>query len=147
MQNLLRDFPITTKIKVEWRNMDSGRHVHNMIYVGWTESSRVDYFESMNFSIVPVSGTGVIVGYLDCKYIVPITYPDMVIAATRAINYGKDHVWIETYLFSKKLNCVAAISKQKMVFYDFINRTKMEMPEDFLAKMEALEEREIPEIE
>ncbi len=143
MQRLLREFPIATKIKVEWRNMDSGRHVHNMIYIGWIESSRVDYFEAIGFNVVPTSGTGVVVGTIECKYIMPVTYPDMIIAATRAVSYGTHHVWIETHIFSKKHNRVAAIAKQKMVFYDFQGICKMPMPEGFVKKMEALEDRSI----
>jgi acyl-CoA thioester hydrolase len=146
MKDLIKDFPVMTEIKVEWRDMDAAGHVHNVKYLGYVESGRVAYFEALDFDVAPKTGTGVVVATIDCKYIFPVMYPDNVVLANRAVNYGEHHVSLETHLFSKKYNRIIAISNQKLVFYDFENTCKMKMPEGFLEKMEVLEVRKIPEL-
>lgn len=146
MKDLIKDFPVTTEIKVEWRDMDAAGHVHNVKYLGYVESGRIAYFEALNFDVAPKTGTGVVVASIDCKYIFPVTYPDNVVLASRAINFGKFHISLEIHLFSKKYNRIVAISNQKMVFYDFENTCKMKMPDDFLEKMEVLEGKKITNI-
>ena len=141
MEDLIKNFAVTTEIKVEWRDMDAAGHVHNVKYLGFVESGRVTYFETLDFDVVPKTGTGVVVAAIDCKYIFPVTYPDNLVLATRAINYGEHHISLETHLFSKKHKRIVAISNQKMVFYDFENTCKMKMPEDFLEKLEKLESK------
>lgn len=138
MKDLLKDFPVTTEIKIEWRDMDAAGHVHNVKYLGFVESGRVAYFEALDFDVAPKTGTGVVVAKVDCKYIFPVNYPDTLIAATRTIDHGEFHITLETHLFSKTHNRVVAISNQKMVFYDFSITKKMEMPNGFLEKMNKL---------
>jgi acyl-CoA thioester hydrolase len=123
--------------------MDAAGHVHNVKYLGFVESSRVDYFEALDFDVAPKSGTGVVVAMIDCKYIFPVMYPDTVVLASRAMDYGEYHITLETHLFSKKYHRIVAISNQKMVFYDFENTCKMKMPDGFLEKMERMEGRKI----
>lgn len=143
MKDLIKNFPVTIEIKVEWRDMDAAGHVHNVKYLGFVESGRVAYFEALGFDVAPKTGTGVVVAMIDCKYIFPVTYPDSVVLATRSVNYGEFHVLLETHLFSKKHNRIVAISNQKMVFYDFENTCKMKIPDGFLEKMERLENKKI----
>ena len=146
MEDLIKEFAVTTEIKVEWRDMDAAGHVHNVKYLGYVESGRVAYFEALDFDVAPKTGTGVVVATIDCKYIFPVTYPDNVVLATRFVDYGEYHVSLETHLFSKKHNRIVAISNQKLVFYDFENTCKMKMPEGFLEKMEVLEAKRISKI-
>lgn len=147
MKDLVKDFTVSTEIKIEWRDMDAAGHVHNVKYLGFVESGRVKYFEALGFDVAPKSGTGVVVAKIDCKYIFPVTYPDTVTIASRATNYGEHHITLETHLFSKKYNRIVAVSNQKMVFYDFENTQKMKMPNGFLEKMEALEGKKVTKID
>jgi acyl-CoA thioester hydrolase len=146
MKDLIKDFPITTKIKVEWRDMDAAGHVHNVKYLGYVESGRVAYFEALDFEVVPKIGVGFVVATIDCKYIFPVTYPDNIVLANRAVDYGEHHITLETHLFSEKYNRIVAISNQKLVFYDFENTCKMKMPDGFLEKMEVLENKKVSRI-
>lgn len=139
MKDLVKGFPITTEIKIEWRDMDLAGHVHNVKYLGFVESGRLAYFEALGFDIAPKAGVGIVIAKVDCKYIFPVNYPDTLVAASRAIDYGEFHLTLETHLFSKKHQRIVAISNQKIVFYDFSTSKKMEMPTVFLEKMEGLE--------
>ncbi len=141
MKDLVKDFPITTEIKIEWRDMDAASNVHNVKYLGFVETGRIAYFEALNFNVAPKTGTGVIVAKVDFKYIFPVTYPDTLVVATRATDYGEFHIAIETHLFSKQHQRIVGISNQKLVFYDFSITQKMKMPDGFLEKVERLEKR------
>jgi len=79
MKEELEKFPVVTTIKVRWGEMDAANHVNNVLYFRWSETARFDYFEKLNIPVVPDDkGVGLILGWQDCKYILPIVYPDTV---------------------------------------------------------------------
>ncbi len=43
----LEDFKITTSFPVHWGDMDAAQHVNNLVYMKWTETARLLYFEEM----------------------------------------------------------------------------------------------------
>jgi len=49
MKELLKTFPIVTKIPVIWGDMDSFQHVNNVIYFRYFESARIQYFETLGW--------------------------------------------------------------------------------------------------
>lgn len=136
--SIVDNFQVTTDIKVEWREMDAAGHVHNVQYFGYLETCRIAFFETLDFNVAPDNAIGVVVAKVDCKYIYPVTYPDIIIGGIRYVEHGEHHVGIEIHLFSKKYNRLVAISNQKLVFYHFGTKLKAEMPDDFLEKLEQL---------
>lgn len=130
MNEQLKLFPSITTIKVRWGEMDSANHVNNVLYLRWSETARFDYFENINIPVVPdEEGTGIILGWQDCKYIIPIVYPDTVYLGTRLKHFEKDRFYIETHFFSEKHQRLAAISEQRIVCYNYKSKSKVEIPE------------------
>ena len=131
MKELLKEFPIITEIKVRWGEMDAANHVNNVLYFRWAESARFEYFEKMNIPIVPDDkGVGFIVGWQDCKYILPVIYPDTIYIGTRTKSFEKDRFYMESHFFSKKYQRLAAISQHRIVCYDYTTRRKTDVPKD-----------------
>jgi len=61
--------------------MDSAKHVNNLIYLKWTETSRILLFTQMMDTSFD-GKEGPILGWQDCKYIFPMTYPDTALVST-----------------------------------------------------------------
>ncbi len=136
----LEDYKITRRYPTQWGNMDLARHVNNLVYLRWAETIRVVYFEAMgmNTSFAP-GGTGPILAWQDCKYIFPMTHPDVAIVGVRTIAVDADRFTMETAIFSERHDRIAAVTKQVIVPYDYEQLAKASMPEGWIAGIKALE--------
>jgi len=130
MKEQLDTFPVITNIKVRWGEMDAANHVNNVLYFRWAEAARFDYFEKLNIPVVPNDkGVGLILGWQDCKYIIPIVYPDTVYLGTRTKHFEKDRFIMESHFFSEKHQRLAAIAQHRIVCYDYNARCKVDVPD------------------
>ena len=85
MKELLKTFPVVTKIPVIWGDMDSFKHVNNVIYFRYFESARIQYFETLGWlKIIEKMGIGPILGSTSCRYRIPLTYPDSVFVGAKS---------------------------------------------------------------
>lgn len=140
MQEELKKYPVIVKIPAQWGDMDAAAHVNNLIYLRWSESGRIVYFEKMGMDTSFNSGdAGPILGWQDCKYIFPMTYPDTAVVGIRTIEVNDRFLLMETAIFSEKHQRIAAISQQKIVPYSYEKLKRIEMPEDWKKAIEALE--------
>ena len=136
----LEKYPIIREFEVLWGHMDAANHVNNIIYLKWAESARIDYFEKMGMDI-SFSGdeVGPILGWQDCKYIFPLTYPDTAICGVRISEIKEDRFIMECSIYSKKYERIAAISSQSIIPYSYKNLKKTEMPELWIKGIERLQ--------
>ena len=136
----LQDFPYLHDFPVHWGDMDSAQHVNNLVYLRWAETVRVLYFEAIgvNTSFGPEGGTGAILAWQDCKYVVPMTYPDTARVGTRTIEVLEDRFIMQTAIFSKGHDRLAAVSKQAIVPYDYGSLRKVALPKQWVAAIERL---------
>ena len=139
MEEALKGFPITTEFTVQWGEMDAARHVNNLIYLRWAESARIIYFEKMDLPTSFTGKQGPILGWQDCKYIFPITYPDTVIVGCKVSEIKTDRFIMECHIFSKKYQRLAAISKQSIIPYDYQELCKIEIPANWIKAIQELE--------
>jgi acyl-CoA thioester hydrolase len=120
--------------------MDAANHVNNLIYLRWAESGRIEYFEKMGMDISFNSGgTGPILGWQDCKYIFPMTFPDTAIVGCRVLEILSDRFTVETAIFSEKHQRIAAISQQSIIPYNYAELKKVNLPEIWVEKIRAIE--------
>ncbi|MGK0365936.1 MAG: acyl-CoA thioester hydrolase [Saprospiraceae bacterium] len=132
MKEELRKYPVVVKLPVQWGEMDVAGHINNLIYLRWTESGRIVYFEKMGMDTSFTSGeAGPILGWQDCKYIFPMTYPDTAIIGIRTIEVNDKFLIMESAVFSEKYQRIAAISPQKIVPYSYEKLSRIEMPESW----------------
>ena len=45
MKEELKKYPVIVRLPVQWGEMDSAAHVNNLVYMRWTETGRIVYFE------------------------------------------------------------------------------------------------------
>ena len=103
MKELLKTFPVVTKIPVIWGDMDSFQHVNNVIYFRYFESVRIQYFETLGWlKIIEKMGIGPILGSTSCHYRIPLTYPDTVFAGAKITELHEKRFTMEYLLVSEK---------------------------------------------
>ena len=133
MRLSLTDFNITCEFHTHWGDMDSARHVNNLIYLRWAETARVVYFEAMGMSIeFAGADAGAILGWQDCKYLFPMTHPDTALVGVRTTEILEDHFTLQTAIFSKQHDRIAAITHQRIVPYNYAQLKKVAMPPEWV---------------
>ncbi len=82
-----------TSIRVEipllWGDMDAFAHVNNTIYLRWFESARIAWFERVGISGRSDGGVGPILASTHCRFVRPLTYPDVIIAEATTTRIGR----------------------------------------------------------
>lgn len=132
-------FKVKEKYPVHWGDMDAAKHVNNLMYLRWAESARIAFFKAMgmNTSFSP-EDIGPILGWQECKYIFPITFPDTVIVGVRCFEILEDRFKLECGIFSEKHNRLAAISKQDIIPYNYGALKKVALPQKWREQLEKL---------
>ena len=127
-------------IEVYWGDMDAANHVNNVNYLKWTEAARINYFMKAGIS-TEFNGSSIapILSWQDCKYISPMTFPDIAQIGIRVTELKKDRIVMEAAVFSKKQKRISALSKQEFIPYDYENLQKSTIPIDWIKEIEKIE--------
>ncbi|MEM6877098.1 MAG: acyl-CoA thioesterase [Bacteroidota bacterium] len=140
----LSDFKFRISRPVEWSDMDAARHVNNLVYLRWAETSRIAYFEQAGMDTSFASDLGMILGWQDCKYIFPMTYPDTAVIGVRTIELADQHFSLQTGVFSEQHERLAAVCHQRIVPYDYLRLTRVGLPTSWREGISRLEADDQP---
>ena len=127
---LTAGYPVLLDIPVAWGDMDAFQHVNNTVYFRWLESGRIAYFTRM---AVPgfrdMTGIGPILASAQCRYRIPLTFPDSVTVASRIVSVEEDRMTMEQIIVSHQHAKIAAIASGVIVTYDYVAGRKAPLPE------------------
>ena len=141
MKELLARYPVVLDVPVAWGEMDSLRHVNNIVYFRYFESARIAYFEKLGmWDFMNETGIGPILGSVQCKFKIPLTYPDTVSVGTRIPSIEEDRFVMEYSMVSHKAQAVAAEGEGVIVSYNYRESKKTPLPQQLRQRILALEE-------
>ena len=141
MKELLKTFPVVTKIPVIWGDMDSFQHVNNVIYFRYFESARIQYFETLGWlKIIEKRGIGPILGSTSCRYRIPLTYPDTVFAGAKITDLHEKSFTMEYLLVSEKHEGPVAEGTGIVFCYNYQKSQTATIPEVIQQSIEKLED-------
>lgn len=130
MEELLKEFAVVTEIPVAWGEMDALQHVNNAVYFRYFETARLDYFKEIDLLVnLKESQIGPVLGHTECRYKLPVTYPDTLLIGSRVIDLQDDRFTMEYKIISTKLGKVTTVGNATCVMFDFKNNTKETLPE------------------
>jgi acyl-CoA thioester hydrolase len=116
-------------IIVAWCDMDAMVHVNNAKYFRYFESARVDFLQKYEHLMpMPRIGIGPILAYIDCQFMIPLTFPDEVIVGSRITEVGNTSIKLEQSVYSMSLGKIAASSKSVIVLIDYGTGEKVQVP-------------------
>lgn len=127
---LLQDYPIITEIPVAWGEMDALNHVNNVVYFRYFETARLDYFAGLELmEEMATTGIGPVLSETQCRYKLPVTYPDTLLVGSRVTAIEEDRFTMEYQIVSKKLGKVTTVGEATVVMFDFKKQKKARVPE------------------
>src|ERR687884_231287 len=120
MDNVLERCPVVIETPVAWGQMDAFRHLNNTAYFRFFESARIAYFERLNLlEYMEDTGVGPILAATNCRFKIPLTYPDTVSIGSRVPEIQDDRFTMEYYVVSHKHQRVAAEGTGLIVCFNY----------------------------
>ncbi len=141
IKDQLAQFPCATQIEVKWGEMDAYQHVNNTVYFRWAETARIEYLRALQIDIAKPNEQQevLVIGHQECKYLIPITFPDTIWVGTQMKEIQNDRLIMECQMFSEKYGRLAAISKHRIFILDKKTGGKMLISEEWRQRIEAIE--------
>ncbi len=137
---LLKEFPVIVEIPLAWGEMDAFQHVNNVAYFRYIETGRIAYFERLGFlKMMKESGIGPILGSVQCRFKIPLVFPDTISLGTRISQMSEDRITMTHRILSHKLQKIVAEGESIGVSYDYNTLKKAPLPEAMKKKIFELE--------
>ncbi len=140
IEDLIAGYPVVIQLPVVWGEMDSYRHVNNVVYFRYFESARLEYVRRLDwFEFERATGIGPILAATQCRFRKPLTYPDTVSVTVRTASVGEDRFILEHLVVSHRLAEVAAEGQGTVVTFDYGQGKKVPIPEELRRRIAELE--------
>jgi acyl-CoA thioester hydrolase len=140
MEEVLSACTVVMNIPVAWGEMDAMGHLNNIIYFRYFESVRIDYFRKLDLiGYQQETGIGPILASTECRYKMPLQFPDTVMVGTKILSMETDRFVMGYEVFSTRHKRIAADGEGVIVTYDYRNNKKVNIPDALRAKILELE--------
>jgi len=124
-----KQYPFLLEDKVEWGDMDAFQHVNNTMYFRYFERIRFVCFDRLGvLDEMERSGIGPILASTQCRYRSALTYPDIILTGTRITDMKADRFLMKYGIYSMKDQCVAAEGEGFIIYFDYNNNSKVNIP-------------------
>jgi acyl-CoA thioester hydrolase len=139
-EHLLAGYPVVVEQAVVWGDMDSYRHVNNVVYFRYFENARLEYFRRLDWdAILEISGVGPILAATWARFRRPLTYPDTIWIGARLGTLGEDRFTLNHRIVSRRLADVATEGEGTVVSFHYAKAVKAPLPEELRRRIAALE--------
>lgn len=136
----LAGFPVVIEADAAWGDMDSFRHLNNVVYFRHFENARVEYLRRVGwFDLMDAVGVGPIVASTQARFRRPVKWPDRLLVGARVITIEPDRVTLEHRLVSTALDELATEGQAVVVCYDYKAGKKTALPFELREKIDQLE--------
>lgn len=131
MDELLQGYPVVVETPIAWGEMDAFQHVNNIVYFRYFENARIVYFDRLNaMALKEKTGIGPILASQQCKYKMPLHYPDTVSVAARIVNVQETQFTMQYVIVSQKMKSVAAEGEGLIVYFDYNQNKRVPIPDE-----------------
>ncbi len=115
----ITEFPFSLKQQLSWGDMDALNHINNVNYFRYFENARLKYFESIGvIEEMEETKVGPILGATECKYLLPLTYPDTITVGVIVSQIREKRLTMQYAIYSQKLEKIAAEGSAEIIFVD-----------------------------
>ena len=137
----MENFPVKLKLRIDWSELDMLRHVNNITFLKYVQSSRVNYWEQIDLTgLYNNEKKGPMLVSTSIQYLKPLYYPGNVTVQARVefiknTSFGIHHQIIDDN------NEVAAEAHDVAVIFDFNINSKIPFPDSLRQKIEEIENK------
>ncbi|MCH9638478.1 MAG: acyl-CoA thioesterase [Betaproteobacteria bacterium] len=136
----ITEFPFSLQQELSWGDMDALNHINNVNYFRYFENARLKYFESIGvIEEMEKTKVGPILGATECKYLLPLTYPDTISVGVIVSQIREKRLTMQYAIYSQKLEKIAAEGSAEIIFVDFAIGRSTLISETILAAIKHLQ--------
>jgi acyl-CoA thioester hydrolase len=137
---LLAGYPVILEQAVVWGEMDAYRHVNNVVYFRYFENGRLEYMRRLGWpEIEQKTGVGPILASTSARFRKPLSYPDTILIATRAVQVEEDRFTLQHRIVSRKLGALTTEGEGLVVSFHYERGEKAPLPEELRQRISELE--------
>ena len=105
------------------------------------KTARLEYFRQLGwFEFEKETGIGPILASTQARFRRPLTYPDNISIAARAVDLAEDRFTLEHIIVSEAQQTIATEGSGLIVIYHYGEKRKMPMPAELRKRIEKLEQ-------
>jgi acyl-CoA thioester hydrolase len=123
------DFPVLRQITTRWSDNDVYGHVNNVVYYSYFDTA-------VNGWLIEATGTDIrlldaigIVAETTCRFLAPLSFPDVVTAGLRLKHLGRTSVVYNIGLFRNDETVPAGVGRFVHVYVDRATRRPVPVPD------------------
>ncbi len=121
---------------VHWGEMDAFAHVNNSVYFKYFEDVRIAHFAQAGVMDEMQSNQwGPILAHTECRFRFPLEYPDQLLVGSRISDLESDRFVMHYGVFSRTHGQVAATGLGRIVYYDYAQGRKQDIPESIAQRI------------
>ena len=140
MEDLLANYPVVVQLPVLWGEMDSYRHVNNVVYFRYLESARLEYFRRLGwFELERATGIGPILAATQARFRRPLAYPDTISVGARVVEVHADRFTVDHKIVSHAQQAVVTEGQGTVVTYHHAEGRKVPIPDELRKRIAELE--------
>lgn len=140
MQTNIEQWPVKIELPVYWGDMDAFQHVNNVCFIRWFECVRIEYFRQIaDVTMLSNKQIGPILAQVSANYLMPLTFPDSIIAAANVNKIGNTSFHMEYLIKSKNTNQPAATGQSVIVMINYQTGEKVPVKNILQDKIESLQ--------
>ncbi len=140
-RELLADCALVLDCPVWWGELDAFQHVNNTEYFRFFEHARIAYFDRVGWGeIMATEKIGPILAHTECRFRIPLAYPDTVSIGTNAVDLSETGFIMEYRVTSHRHGKLAAEGTGRIVSLDYRTNQKAPIPGPVRDAIEKLEQ-------
>ncbi len=140
-RELLSEYALVIEAPIWWGDMDAFEHVNNTVYFRFFEHARIAYFERVGtLETMQATGIGPILASTDCRFRIPLTYPDRVLIGARSEDIREDRFTMRYAVASQQHGKLAAEGSGLIVTFNYKAGTKAPLPAELAERIRAFEQ-------
>ncbi len=145
MENFFDEYSkVNIEQNVVWGEMDAFQHINNTVYFRYFENVRLEYFHKINlFEIMKNEGIGPVLASTQCRFKIPLTFPDKIHIGTKVFELGEDYYLMKYSIYSHQYEKIVAEGEGKIVSFSFAEKKKSKHPKQLYENILALEGNQI----
>jgi acyl-CoA thioester hydrolase len=133
-------YKVQVKLKVQWGDMDAFNHVNNVMYFRYFETARIAYFEKIGLlGISADDEVAPILAETNCRYKMPLNYPDEIDVGARVIENHSHGFLMEYGIFSHYHKKISSVGTGRIVMLNYRSHEKVAVDQDLLDKIAIIE--------
>ena len=136
----LTGLPVELTFSIAWGQMDAFEHVNNTVYFRYFEDARIHYFREVGMlERMESEGEGPILAATQCRFRIPLTYPDQVTVGACVRELSKDRFTMHYRVYSHQHDAVAAEGTGTIVYFNYREGRKADLPKELVAAINTIE--------